>query len=185
MPHQNCNSTRPASLRAPVWACCALLLCALGIARSESQAIQDSAGFAREAAQSFSAQLTAARLAQTKSQDAAVRDFAASVAAESQRASQALSALCEQLNIDMLPQPEDAKVAAATATRPESSFDNVYTLETSQQLARAEALFDQALRAPKVDPRLKDFARQQKEVIRDLRQRAEPLARRQAGERRQ
>jgi predicted outer membrane protein len=161
---------------------CCLLWCALGVARAQPQSIPDSTEFVRNLTQHFSSQIAAARLVQTRSDDAAVKDFAARLAAEYEQASRSLASLCEQVNIDVPPQPEDGRLTSAISASKGAGFDRLYTLEESQELARADALLDAAILSPKVDPKLKDFARKQKDVVRDYRKRAEPLAQRQAGQ---
>jgi predicted outer membrane protein len=164
----------------------AALACAFASVASHAQTPPPvtSTDFARDASEHFTTQLESARVAQTKSKDAAVRSLASRVAAEAEQADRALVKLTEELKIDLPSQSRANPAAAGAAPRaPEASFDDVYTLELSQALAKAETSFDAALRSPKVDPKLKDFARQQLSAIREDRKHADPLARRQATQR--
>jgi predicted outer membrane protein len=174
-----------ATFRVPrplLWVTCSLLLCVLGVARAESQATVESAEFARNVAQHFSTQLTAARAVQKRTHDAAVNDFATRLAAEYEQAAQALTSICEQLKIDVPAPAVEGRLAGAVPAGPDASVDRVFTLETSQELAKADALFEQALRSSTLDPKLKEFARRQRQVVQTYRRQAEPLARGQAGQ---
>jgi putative membrane protein len=155
----------------------------LTLAHAQNAPVTTSAEFARVASEHFTTQIEAARLAQAKSKDPSVKDFASQIAVGYEEAGRRLVKLCEELNIDLAPQPRTGQATAgAVSTAPDSAFDNVYTLELSQALAKAETSFEAAMQSPKVDPKLKDFARQQKEAIQQYRKRADPLSRRQAGQ---
>ena len=161
-----------------------ILLCAAALASAQAPPVLTSADFARETSEHFTTQLEAARSALAKSKDPAVRDFASRIASAYEQGGRELVRICEELNIDVPPQPRTGPVAGgAPSATPESSFDKVYTLELSQAFAKANASFDAALSSPKVDPKLKDFAKQQKQALQDYRQRADRLAQHQAGQR--
>lgn len=156
------------------------LLSAMGLARAEAPTPVTSADFARSASEHFTAQLQAARTAQNRSKDAKVRQFASQLASHYESAGRSLSQICEELNLDVLPQPGGAPSTAGAAAPTPRSFDRVYTLEVTQHLAKAETAFDAAIQSPKVDPKLKDFARNELGAIREYRQMAAPLARSEA-----
>jgi predicted outer membrane protein len=163
-----------------------ILLWAFAIAAAQAPSATTSADFAREATEHFTTQIEAARVAVTNSKDPSVRDFASQLATGYEQASRALVKICQELNIDVSPQPRTAQsaggVTGAVATASGDTFDNVYTLDLSQALAKAETSFDRALRSPNVEPKLKQFAKQQKAEIQQQRRRIDALAQRQAGE---
>lgn len=171
-------------MRRPALTLTALVfLCALVSVHAQTPKPVTSEDFARATSQQLTTELAAARVAQTKSQDPAVKDFASKLAADHEQAAQDLAKICQRLHIDLWPQPNPGQpVAGAPGETPAASFDGVYTMEVSQNLAKAETSFNEALRSPKVDPKLKDFARQQLQTTQRYRALAAPLARSHAGQ---
>jgi putative membrane protein len=159
---------------------CSLLFLA-SIAVAATPPSEESVKFAQSASQQISAQLQAAQLARTRSADPVVREFAAELAADNEQADRALEAICQQANVDVVVRTDSS--LNALPAQAGSGFDRIYTLEVSQALAKAERLFDTAARSPRVDARLKEFARQRIEDIREHRKRADELARKQAAQR--
>jgi predicted outer membrane protein len=92
----------------------AALVCvsAFVVSHAQTPPAMTSADFVRDASEHFTTQLEAARVAQTKSTDAAVKSLASRVAAEAEQANRALVKLTGELKID-LPSRSRANPAAA------------------------------------------------------------------------
>jgi predicted outer membrane protein len=154
-----------------------VLVATFSLARAAAPS-EESIEFVHAASRSNATLLQAARIAQKPSRDERVRAFASSLATDHTQANDVLTELCRRRNI---PLPTQSAGADALSDTSGETFDRVYTLETSQQLAKAEQVFSAASQSPAVDPELKDFARRRLATIREQAQRAGSLAQAQAG----
>jgi predicted outer membrane protein len=154
------------------------LLAFLGTATITDAASPESLQFVKEVGELNAALLRSAQSASTRSEDARVREFASQVAQDGSRAERSLIEVCKKLQIQS-PTPSQPPTQLPDASG--ATFDRVYTLETSQLLAKAEMLFASAGEAEGLPDEIRTFARQRLQSVREFRRKADAMAREQAG----
>lgn len=156
----------------------AFTLCLVFASQVFAEPSEPSVSFARQFALTNGTLLRSSQIAQNDSTDPQVRQLASRLASESQRADKAFAEACRKAGIRLPARSE------ATSTIPESSgntLDRVYTLEVSQQLAKARALLAGASQSNDIDASLREFAQQRLKEVEAVSATADALARSQAG----
>jgi putative membrane protein len=166
----NVNRRRPFAL----WVALVLLGNATAVHAASPETLQ----FVQETAELNAALLRSAQSAATRSQDPRVREFASRMAEDSLRAERSLVDVCKKLQIQS-PTPSQAPAKLPDASG--STFDRVYTLETSQSLAKADKLFTSAAAAEGLPAEVRTFAGQRLQAVREHRRQADAMARAEAG----
>jgi predicted outer membrane protein len=168
---------RGSTYRALTCGLAALLLLAVSI--TARAATPESLQFVKEVAEWNASLLHSSQRAATRSEDASVRQLASRMAEDSLKTERNLGDLCKRLGIQF-----PAMSQSPAAELPGSSgatFDRVYTLETSQSLAKADKLFASAGADKRLPEELKAFARERLQSVREQRGRVDALARKEAG----
>ena len=173
------NSAHPAIARpflVKLWAFA--IASASALAAAQTTPSQESVELAKATSESFAGLMQSSRNAERQSKDARVREFAAEVSGIAERTNDRLRELCRQKNILLTESAHDD--APLDQARGET-FDRVYTLETSQVLAKARAILEAGSKSARIDGELKKFAAQTLPEVRELGARADALAQAQAG----